>query len=48
MAIEFGDALTYHLARVGFDSEYKLTDDGRILEDLIDRFFPDQVPNSRC
>ncbi|HEU5181666.1 MAG TPA: hypothetical protein VFW45_12825 [Candidatus Polarisedimenticolia bacterium] len=38
MAKEFGDSLTYYQARVGFDSEYKLTDEGRMLEDLIDRF----------
>jgi hypothetical protein len=36
---EFQSALTDQLAKVGFDGEYKLTNEGRILEDLIDRFF---------
>jgi hypothetical protein len=36
---EVRDALTEALARIGFKSNYELTQQGRILEDLIDRFF---------
>jgi hypothetical protein len=32
------DGLTNQLAVVGFDDDYDLTDEGKILEDLIDRF----------
>jgi hypothetical protein len=31
-------AFTSRLARVGFDGEYEPTREGRLLEDLIDRF----------
>jgi hypothetical protein len=33
-----GNRLTELLAKGGFDSEYKLTADGELLEDLIDAF----------
>lgn len=33
------DRLTECLARTGFDGAYNLTDDGRMLEDLIDTLF---------
>lgn len=32
------DGFTEKLAQVGFDSDYDLTDEGEMLEDLIDRF----------
>ena len=38
-AESFGEALTLRLAQVGFDADYALTDEGRMLEELIDRFF---------
>ncbi|MCX6892119.1 MAG: hypothetical protein NTX51_11425 [Verrucomicrobia bacterium] len=31
--------LTEELARVGFDKDYTLTPQGRLLEELIDKFF---------
>ena len=37
-AEEFRDAFTEQLARVGFDEIYEPTAEGRLLEDLIDRF----------
>lgn len=37
-AEEFREAFTNELAKVGFDENYVLTAEGRILEDLIDRF----------
>ncbi|WP_428149841.1 hypothetical protein [Brevundimonas sp.] len=33
------DALTTELATVGFDPEYELTAEGRLIEDLIDALF---------
>jgi len=33
------DLLTERLATVGFDKDYVLTDEGRALEALIDKFF---------
>lgn len=38
LAEEFREALTNELAKVGFDENYDLTAEGRILEDLIDFF----------
>lgn len=38
-AEKFRSAFTDQLAKVGFDSDYEPTDEGRILEELIDRFF---------
>lgn len=35
----FRTALTESLAKTGFDEDYEPTADGRMLEDLIDRFF---------
>ena len=32
-------ACTEALARIGFDVSYELTAEGRVLEDLIDKFF---------
>jgi hypothetical protein len=37
-AEEFREAFTHELAKEGFDENYDLTAEGRILEDLIDRF----------
>lgn len=37
-AEEFREAFTEHLAKVGFDEAYEPTTDGKLLEDLIDRF----------
>jgi hypothetical protein len=34
----FAEALTKRLARVGFDEKYEPTREGKVLEDLIDRF----------
>lgn len=33
------EALTEELARVGFDSDYELTAEGRLIEGLIDALF---------
>jgi len=33
------DCLTTHLAVTGFHKDYSLTDSGRMLEELIDRFY---------
>ena len=38
VAEEFREAFTGRLAVVGFDEEYELTVEGRLLEDLIDLF----------
>ena len=38
LAEEFREAFTTELARVGFDENYDLTAEGRILENLIDIF----------
>jgi hypothetical protein len=35
----FRSALTDRLAKAGFGVDYELTDEGRLLEDLIDRFY---------
>lgn len=34
----FREAFTERLAKVGFDRVYNLTNEGRMLEELIDRF----------
>lgn len=39
VAEDFRDAFTSQLAKAGFDERYEVTAEGRILEDLIDRFF---------
>ena len=36
---EAGDALVDLLAEIGFDIDYSLTSEGRIIDDLIDKFF---------
>lgn len=41
IAEEFRDAFTLELARIGFDANYGITSEGRILEDLIDAFRAD-------
>lgn len=38
-AEELREAFTDELAKKGFDENYDLTPEGRILEDLIDRFY---------
>ncbi len=38
-AEEFRSAFTKQLAKVGFNEAYELTAEGRLLEDLIDRFY---------
>jgi hypothetical protein len=38
-AERFRQRLTEELARVGFDKDYALTPQGRLLEGLIDKFF---------
>jgi hypothetical protein len=38
-AEEFREAFTEQLARVGFDDAYEPTPEGKLLEDLIDRFY---------
>jgi hypothetical protein len=38
-AEQFHAALTDQVARVGFDEEYELNQDGEMLEELIDRLF---------
>lgn len=38
-ADRFRSAFTDRLAQVGFDSDYGLTDEGALLEELIDAFF---------
>jgi hypothetical protein len=35
---EMREVFTERLAKVGFDAEYELTPEGRVLEDLIDCF----------
>jgi hypothetical protein len=37
-AEEMRDVLTERMAKVGFDSAYELTPEGRVLEELIDCF----------
>jgi len=39
MAETLRDYFTQRLARVGFDADYKPNREGRMLEQLIDRFF---------
>ena len=39
LAEEFRDAFTEQLAKIGFDEKYNVTPEGKMLEDLIDRFF---------
>ena len=38
MAEQFCDCFTDRLAKVGFDARYELTAEGKMLEELIDRF----------
>ncbi len=38
-AEQIRSVLTDHLARVGFNSEYGVTSEGKILEELIDQFY---------
>jgi hypothetical protein len=38
LAERFRDAFTGELAKTGFDENYEVNADGRLLEDLIDRF----------
>lgn len=40
----FRDKFTLRLAEVGFDESYELTDEGKILENLIDKFFTELFP----
>lgn len=40
MAEEFRNIFTERLAKIGFDENYELTTEGRMLEDLIDKFSP--------
>lgn len=42
-AEEFREKFTLELTRVGFDDNYQLTTEGKLLEDLIDRFFISDV-----
>ncbi len=35
----FREVLTDHLAKVGFDDAYEPTNEGKVLEALIDRFY---------
>lgn len=37
-AEQFRSAFTERLAEVGFDDRYELTEEGRLLEDLLDAF----------
>jgi len=39
IAEQFRSAFTERLARRGFDSAYDLTREGKVLEELIDKFF---------
>lgn len=39
LAEELRSSFTDRLADVGFDAAYELTDEGRSLEELIDRFY---------
>lgn len=41
-AEEFRNAVTERLAEVGFDLNYELTNEGKILEELIDCFFSNE------
>jgi hypothetical protein len=41
VAEEFRAAFTERLAKIGFDSQYEVTSDGKLLEDLIDLFYDD-------
>ena len=38
-AEDFREAFTEQLAKFGFDESYNLTDEGKILEELIDHFY---------
>ena len=38
-AEQFRDAFTNRLAKVGFDANYEPTSEGKVLEELIDRFY---------
>jgi hypothetical protein len=38
VAEQFREAFTERLAKVGFDEAYEPTEEGRLLENLIDRF----------
>lgn len=38
VAEQFREAFTEQLAKVGFDEAYEPTEEGRLLENLIDRF----------
>jgi hypothetical protein len=38
-AEELRDSLTLQLAAVGFDKDYSLNEQGRLLENLIDKFY---------
>ena len=38
-AEEFRETFTYQLAKIGFDKNYEVTAEGKMLEGLIDRFF---------
>jgi hypothetical protein len=40
-AERFRNEFTIRLAKVGFDAGYELTSEGKLLEDLIDRFVQD-------
>ncbi len=44
-AEEFREAFTEQLAKVGFDEAYEPTAEGKLLEDLIDRFHGEQIAN---
>lgn len=39
IAEQFRSAFTDRLARAGFNADYEPTSEGRMLEDLIDRFY---------
>ncbi len=39
VAEEFRDKFTEQLAKAGFDEKHEVTTEGKILEDLIDRFY---------
>lgn len=38
-AEKFRESFTEHLARVGFDENYDVTPEGKLLEEFIDRFY---------
>ncbi len=39
VAEAFSSAFTDRLAKAGFGADYELTDEGRLLENLVDRFY---------